>query len=533
MMRCMTQFFQFCKGPAKKLSEDKSPSPPHSRSRLSPAHSIAKSSIIKSTINTCKSNMAEENINNINVHETVVMPENSIPGEVQVSENENEEEHGNDAAEAQDNEEEEHGGAEVEEGGGGAAAAEGVVEQKWPGWPGENVYRMLVPVQKVGGIIGRKGEYIKKTCEETRARIKILDGPPGTNERTVLISAKEELDASIPPAMDGLLKVHQRVLDADKDSAHAPPGGPASISTRLLVAGAQGGSLIGKQGATIKTIQDSSNCKIRVIGENLPIFALPDDSVVEIQGDPTGVRKALELIATHLRKFLVDRSVIGIFETQMQMPNARPNQEMPPLQPWGAPSPQGFPSGGPGFGPNQFLPPQHQYDNYYPRVDIPPPMDKQPRQGPPSYGRDPTTGPPHTSSVQSQQPMVTKVSQNMQIPLSYADAVIGTSGTNISYIRRASGATIAIQETRGVPDEMTVEINGSASQVQTAQQLIQNFVAEAATAAQNSTAPPPTQGGYNPYPGHAPTYQSQPPPATHAPPAADYGGAVYGGNYGY
>lgn len=61
----------------------------------------------------------------------------------------------------------------------------------------------------------------------------------------------------------------------------------------------------------------------------------------------------------------------------------------------------------------------------------------------------------------------------MQIPLSYADAVIGTSGTNISYIRRASGATIAIQETRGVPDEMTVEINGSASQVQTAQQLIQ------------------------------------------------------------
>lgn len=58
-------------------------------------------------------------------------------------------------------------------------------EKKWPGWPGENVFRMLVPVQKVGSIIGRKGEYIKKTCEETKARIKILDGPPGTTERTV------------------------------------------------------------------------------------------------------------------------------------------------------------------------------------------------------------------------------------------------------------------------------------------------------------------------------------------------------------
>lgn len=63
----------------------------------------------------------------------------------------------------------------------------------------------------------------------------------------------------------------------------------------------------------------------------------------------------------------------------------------------------------------------------------------------------------------------------MQIPLTYADAVIGVNGANISYIRRASGATVVIQETRGVPGEMTVEINGSASQVQAAQQLVQVF----------------------------------------------------------
>lgn len=50
--------------------------------------------------------------------------------------------------------------------------------------------------------------------------------------------------------------------------------------------------------------------------ENLPAVALPDDSVVEIQGEPAGLHKAVELIGTHLRKFLVDRSVIGIFEMQ-------------------------------------------------------------------------------------------------------------------------------------------------------------------------------------------------------------------------
>lgn len=66
-----------------------------------------------------------------------------------------------------------------------------------------------------------------------------------------------------------------------------------------------------------------------------------------------------------------------------------------------------------------------------------------------------------------------QVTQQMQIPLSYADAVIGTSGSNISYTRRLSGATVTIQETRGVPGEMTVEVSGTGSQVQTAMQLIQ------------------------------------------------------------
>lgn len=60
-------------------------------------------------------------------------------------------------------------------------------DKKWAGWPGDNVFRLVVPVQKVGGIIGRKGEFVKKMCEETRARIKILEGVPGTSERIVCL----------------------------------------------------------------------------------------------------------------------------------------------------------------------------------------------------------------------------------------------------------------------------------------------------------------------------------------------------------
>ncbi|KAA8537052.1 hypothetical protein F0562_029530 [Nyssa sinensis] len=169
---------------------------------------------------------------------------------------------------------------------------------------------------------GRKGEYIKKMCEETRARIKILDGPPGTAERAVMVSAKEEPDASLPPAVDGLLRVHKRIVDGlEGDSSHAPPVG-SKVSSRLLVPAAQAGSLIGKQGATVKSIQEASNCIVRVLGtDDLPIFALQDDRIVEVVGEPAGVHKAIELIASHLRKFLVDRSIIPLFETNMQMPN--------------------------------------------------------------------------------------------------------------------------------------------------------------------------------------------------------------------
>lgn len=60
-------------------------------------------------------------------------------------------------------------------------------EKKWPGWPGDCVFRLIVPVLKVGSIIGRKGELIKKMCEDTRARIKVLDGPLSSPDRIVRI----------------------------------------------------------------------------------------------------------------------------------------------------------------------------------------------------------------------------------------------------------------------------------------------------------------------------------------------------------
>lgn len=93
-----------------------------------------------------------------------------------------------------------------------------------------------------------------------------------------MISAKEEPSLSIPPAMDGLLKVHKRIIDVDHDSTNTPSGAGKPVSTRLLVAATQAAILIGKQGATVKSIQDESHCTIRILGGgdcffNLKIFS--------------------------------------------------------------------------------------------------------------------------------------------------------------------------------------------------------------------------------------------------------------------
>jgi hypothetical protein len=83
-----------------------------------------------------------------------------------------------------------------------------------------------------------------------------------------MISAKDEPDELISPAMDGLLRIHKRLTDGSDGESGQPQRSASNIGpTRLLVPASQAGSLIGKQGSTIKSIQDSSKCVVRIVGK--------------------------------------------------------------------------------------------------------------------------------------------------------------------------------------------------------------------------------------------------------------------------
>ncbi|KAB5513717.1 hypothetical protein DKX38_027623 [Salix brachista] len=390
-------------------------------------------------------------------------------------------------------------------------------QEKWPGWPGDNVFRLIVPVSKVGSIIGRKGELVKKMCDETRARIRILEGPLGISDRIVLISGKEEPEAPLSPAMDAVLRVFKRVSGlspGEGDSTGSAAASAGSVcSIRLLVASSQAINLIGRQGSIIKSIQENTGVAVRVMAEDdLPSYATSDERIVEIHGEAMKVFKALEAVIEHLRKFLVDHSVIPIFEKtynetiSLEHPaDARADIAQPSLH-----SAPAFSSG---IVSDYSLSLKRDPSIYEHETQF---EHKISQPGFSLYGDPGLGGLRSTGLGRATAPIVTQendfqipclfcndifqcdvlisrlcfgsmpntgklynfpmVTQTMQVPLSYAEDIIGVAGSNIAYIRRTSKAILSIQESRGMPDEITVEIKGTSAQVQMAQQLIQEFI---------------------------------------------------------
>ncbi|KAI3513991.1 hypothetical protein L1887_12294 [Cichorium endivia] len=356
-----------------------------------------------------------------------------------------------------------------------SAAAETSPEKKWPGWPGDCVFRLIVPVLKVGSIIGRKGDIIRKMCEDTKARIRVLDAPVGTPDRIVLISGKEETDAPLSPAMDAVIRVFKRINGFPENEGESIASVPF-CSIRLLVPSMQAISLIGKQGSSIKSIQESSGCQVRVLSsdEVAVISANSEEKIVDIQGEAVKVLKALEAVVGHLRRFLVDRSVLPLFEKTNNVTTTQESQ----VETW-ADKPMMRTGTGTGIGSGigtDFSLPMRRETLF---------LDREPQREPPHlpshglslYGRDPGLPPTRSPAIgRTGGPIVTQIAQTMQIPLVYAEDIIGVGGTNIAFIRRTSGAILTVQESRGLPDEITVEIKGTSTQVQTAQQLIQDCV---------------------------------------------------------
>lgn len=164
---------------------------------------------------------------------------------------------------------------------------------------GEIVFRILCPESLVGSIIGKGGSIVKNLRQETGARITIQDAIPGSEERVVLISSYDGGEREVVcPAQEALFRVHSRIFESGIEEE----GLNRSIKTRLVVPNNQVGCLLGKGGKIIEQMREETKAQIRVLPrDQLPLCTLPSDEIVQVAGELSVVKKALNLISSRLK----------------------------------------------------------------------------------------------------------------------------------------------------------------------------------------------------------------------------------------
>ncbi|KAL6888581.1 hypothetical protein ACP4OV_009607 [Aristida adscensionis] len=390
------------------------------------------------------------------------------------------------------------------EGGAGEAA-----RPRWPGWPGASVFRLVVPADKVGGLIGRRGEKIKRLCEETRARVRVLDAAHGAASRIhwdkvllvlVLVSATEDVEAELSPAMNAAIKIFKHIneIEGINSDGASTVSAPEMCSVRLLVPSAQALHLIGKQGTTIKSIQENTGATIRIIHKDFMFptasilldeqlnYETVDERIVEIHGASLKVYNALKSVLGLLRRFLVDHGVLHLFErkNQAEAQAQDTSQENQIIDDHPLPLNQNFllsdqqNHGSPKGGTVMYGCSPSFCDQY--SSDIRDPYSSQIRDSYSSHFRDPYSSDirgPYSSDIRNPtNSFITQITQTMRIPLPCAEEIIGVRGEKIEFIRSVSGAVVVLEEIRDYPNEVLVMIKGNPSQVQTAHELVQEVL---------------------------------------------------------
>ncbi|KAG5445933.1 KH domain protein, partial [Opisthorchis viverrini] len=146
-----------------------------------------------------------------------------------------------------------------------------------------------IPDRYVGLVIGKRGEQITLLQNESGCKVQISQA--GTPERTVTLTGTMH---QIEHAKQLIGQIIER---ADKNGPVTPTVYPSSgnvTTIEMMVPGLKAGLIIGKNGETIKSLQEESGVKMVLIQQsNNPT---PEDKPLRITGDPARVEKARQAI---------------------------------------------------------------------------------------------------------------------------------------------------------------------------------------------------------------------------------------------
>lgn len=155
-------------------------------------------------------------------------------------------------------------------------------------------YRILCHDAKTGSVIGKSGSIIKSIRQRTGAWINVHELVPGDSERIIEISdtrrrEPDERMASFSPAQEGLLMIHERMLESEMVGNGGYGGGgdfgdDRRVVTRLVVLKMHVGSLLGKGGKIIEQMRNETKTQIRVLPRDhtLPHCVSITEEIVQV-----------------------------------------------------------------------------------------------------------------------------------------------------------------------------------------------------------------------------------------------------------
>ncbi|BAT74289.1 KH domain-containing protein At4g18375 [Vigna umbellata] len=318
----------------------------------------------------------------------------------------------------------------------------------------ELIVRILCPSDKIGRVIGKGGSTIKSMRQASGAHIEVDDSKANYDECLIIITTTESPSDLKSMAVEAVLLMQGKINDEDD----------TTVSMRLLVPSKVIGCIIGKSGSIINEIRKRTRADVRISKGDKPKCADVNDELVEVGGAVDCVRDALIQIILRLRDdVLRERDTshnpsIGIGAESLYSGSAGFSlpSVLPSVPPVAAPLvyDQRAESGA-GLG---MLSSSSLYgygslsmgENGYGSIS--------------SYTNKLYGGLPPPSTL------------DMLIPANAVGKVLGKGGANIANIRKISGATVEISDSKYGRGDRIAVISGTPEQKRAAENLIQAFI---------------------------------------------------------
>ncbi|XP_021763554.1 KH domain-containing protein At4g18375-like [Chenopodium quinoa] len=315
--------------------------------------------------------------------------------------------------------------------------------------PTDTVYRILCPSKKIGSVIGKGGGIIKVLREETKSKITVSDSIPGSDERVIMIysppekSSNKEADEgneimpSHCPAQEALMRVHDRIIEEDLSTGKEDVEDEnCMVTARLLVPNNMVGCLIGKGGDVIQRLRSETGASIRVLpSEQLPSCALSTDELVQMQGKPSVLKRALYDVSTLLHQ---NPRKEKAFNYSLLSRGPGFQAAGPPLT--NLPPPRG---GDPMWSPRD------------PARHMPPPpwmedFGRHPGHNPGAFDKDLTRPGVEPSG---------EYSLKILCPVSKIGGVIGKGGMNVRQLQQETGTSIHVEDASTQSEERVIRVS--------------------------------------------------------------------------